>query len=85
MSPSTATVSIASPTNLVFTVSAGTGTNLTSILNAGSTVNSSNYTYSDGTLTIKSAYLAGLTAGAKVFTVNMDDGSSATTTITVTA
>lgn len=58
---------------------------MSSLKNANAEVNSSNYTYSNGTLTLLSAYLAAMTAGDKTFTVTMSDGTTATFTVKVTA
>lgn len=86
MSPETATVSIAAPADLVFTVSStDAATTITALKNGSATVNAENYTYSAGTLTIKSTYLSGLPAGAKIFTLVMSSGTSPTITVTVTA
>jgi len=58
---------------------------LSSLKNSNAEVNSSNYTYSNGKLTLLSAYLAAMTAGDKTFTVTMSDGTTATFTVKVTA
>lgn len=42
-----------------------------------------NYTYSNKTLTFKSAYLSTLTNGVAVFTVTMSNGDTAMVTITI--
>jgi len=62
------------------------GATITGLKNASATVNADNYSISGSALTIKSAYLAGLTNGDKTFTVLATSGGteqSLTVTVTV--
>ena len=77
MSPESATVSKAAPADVVFTVSGAT--TLTSLKIGNATVNASNYSFSNGTLTILGTYLAGLATGTKTFTLVTNAGSALVT------
>lgn len=62
------------------------GSGISSVtLSEAAVTKTGHWTYSGGTLTFKSAYLATLENGAAVFTVNMTNGDTAEITITVGA
>lgn len=60
------------------------GETLASLKNGSSEVNAENYTFEDGTLTLKVAYVNTLTAGEKTFKVTGDKGGTANFVVTVT-
>lgn len=68
---------------MVLTVSANSGATISGLKNGNSNVNESNYTVSGYEITIKSAYLSGLAAGTKTFTIIMSNGETVTAKITV--
>jgi len=85
ISPTTATVSIASTANETFTITPSKET-IASVKNGSTTLTSgTDYTYSSGTLTIVSTYLASLSAGTVTLTVTTTSGTALTITLTVTA
>lgn len=90
MNPKTATIDKGDTeaVDLVFTVSSNAlGNEITGLKNGTTDVNASNYTI-DSTnplkLTIKAAYLQGLVAGDKTFTILLDRGLDLGITVTVT-
>ncbi|MEN6567199.1 MAG: phage tail tube protein [Veillonellales bacterium] len=85
ISPTTMSVSKASATDKTFTISPTSAT-VSSVKNGATALTAStDYTYSSGTLTIKSAYLGGLSTGTATLTVATGAGTNLTITITVTA
>jgi TP901-1 family phage major tail protein len=85
ITPLTATFSKAAAADKVFTVSPSTAT-ITSVSNAASALTiTTDYTYSAGTLTLKSAYLNGLTNGSKIITVTPGTGSAINLTVEIGA
>ncbi|MBU2703877.1 TP901-1 family phage major tail protein [Sporomusaceae bacterium BoRhaA] len=85
ITPTTATISKTSATDKAFTIAPSTET-VSSVKNGVTALTSStDYTYSSGTLTLKSAYLAALSTGIATLTVTTGSGASLTITITVTA
>ncbi|MCC8185003.1 X2-like carbohydrate binding domain-containing protein [Cloacibacillus porcorum] len=80
MSPETATFSKAAPADVVLTVTGASS--ITAMKNGGATVNTSNYTFTEGTLTILGDYLSTLTNGEKTITIETDNGGK-TVKITV--
>lgn len=84
ISPLTETMSLTDASDKVFNI-LPTSTTVSSVKNgANSLTVSTNYTYSAGTLTIKSAYLSDLTAGTYTLTVTTGDGATLTVYVTIT-
>jgi TP901-1 family phage major tail protein len=85
ITPLSVTVSKASPSDQVFTIAPST-TTISSIKNGATSLTvSTNYTYSSGTLTIKSTYLGGLTVGTQTLTIATGDGATITVVVELTA
>ncbi|MGE4213775.1 MAG: major tail protein [Anaerotignaceae bacterium] len=85
MSPTTVTFSLASPADVTATLTPTTAT-IASVKNVSTALTlDTDYTYSTGTLTIKSTYLSTQSAGSTVLTVTTGGGTVLTLTITVTA
>lgn len=85
VSPGSAIVSKAAAADKVFTITPSTVT-VSSVKDDGLTLTTTtNYTYSSGILTIKSAYLGAAAVGEHTIEVTTGDGSKLTARITVTA
>lgn len=67
----------------MLTVTSNAAVTLTALKNGASTVNSTNYTFVNNVLTIKSTYLATLTDGAKTFTLDFAEANDVTVVVTV--
>lgn len=83
-SPTTASVSKATPVDKTFAFTPNTGV-VTGITLAGAAVTGTNFTASAGNLLIKGTYLGTLAIADQLFTLTFSDGSSETLTITITA
>lgn len=85
ITPSTATVSKAAATDLVFTIAPSTET-VASVMNGATALTvTTQYTYSAGMLTIKAAYWSSLSAGTQTITVTTGDNATLTIVVTETA
>lgn len=85
VTPLSATVSKAAATDKVFAITP-TATTVSGVKNGTTAVTvTTEYTYATGTLTLKSAYLAGLTVGANTFYITTGDGAVVSIVVTVTA
>lgn len=85
ISPLTATMSKAAAADKVFSI-LPTTTAVTTVKNGATTLTvTTNYTYSAGTLTIKSTYLSGLTAGDYTLAITTGDGAILNVYVTITA
>lgn len=84
VSPASATYSKTSAADVVFTVVGATS--IASVKKGSSTLTATtDYTYSSGTLTIKSAYLGALDNGAVTLDITADNGITKSVVITVAA
>jgi hypothetical protein len=85
ITPLSVTVSKAAATDQAFTI-APTTTTISGIKNGATSLTvSTNYTYSSGTLTIKSTYLSGLTVGTQTLSITTGDGIVIAVVIELTA
>lgn len=85
ITPTSATVSKASATDTVFTIVPSSET-VSSVKNGSTTLESgTDYSYSAGTLTIESTYLAALSVGTTTLTIATGSGTTLTITFTITA
>ena len=90
MTPATATFDLntsgANYEDLAITATSGTGGTVSKLYKGETEVpknNGSNWSLSNGTITIKKEYLASLTEGETVFTVTFTKDNSCTLTITI--
>lgn len=85
ITPLVATMSKASPADKVFAI-LPTTTTVSGVTDDGAAVTiSSGYTYSSGTFTLKSAYLAALAVGVHTYVITTGGGETLTVRITITA
>jgi len=85
ITPLSVTVSKAAATDQAFTIAPST-TTITGIKNGANALTvTTNYTYSNGTLTIKGTYLGGLTVGTQTLSITTGDGAVITIVIELTA
>lgn len=85
ISPLTATMSKAAAADKVFAI-LPTTTTVSGVTDDGAAVTiSTGYTYSGGTLTLKSAYLAALAVGVHTYVITTGGGETLTVRITITA
>ena len=85
VTPASATVSKASPADKVFTITPGTATVSAVKIDGSSVTITTGYTYSSGTLTIKSATCGALAVGSHTIEVTTGDGAVLTMLLIVTA
>ena len=84
ISPTSATVSIAAAVDKQFAISPSSAT-VSNVKNGAAVLTATtDYTYSSGTLTLKSTYLSGLTAGSDTITVTLGNGTALVIALTVT-
>lgn len=79
----TESFSKAAPADVVFVIDPEGETTLSALKIGTNIVDAANYTYADGTLTVKGTYLATLTNGDVVFTADMSAYNDLALTITV--
>lgn len=85
ISPLTATLSKADPSDKVFAI-LPTTTTISGVTDDGAAVTvTSEYTYSSGTFTLKSAYLAALAVGVHTYVITTGGGETLTVRIAITA
>lgn len=85
ITPLIATMSLAAAADKVFTITpSSTALNVVKLNDIALTV-TTDYTYSTGTLTLKSGYLDGLAVGNHVFTIDVQGLSDITVTVVITA
>lgn len=85
ITPTTVTFSKTSAADVAFTIASGTGVTVESVKNGKTSLKSSDYTYTNGALTIGKAYFAALDNGAQTINVTLSDDDVLSATVTVGA
>jgi TP901-1 family phage major tail protein len=85
ITPLTATMSLAAAADKSFTISpAPTAINVVKMNDVALTI-TADYTYSGGTLVLKSGYLDGLAIGTYIFVIDVQQGNDLSVAVTITA